>query len=144
MMETSMSVAQSWQQSHTAQFTARWGASGSVITVDGELDAANSDQLATYVQRNVRRSPRVILDLRGLEFIGTAGFSALHRINVACSAAQVQWAMAPSAAVARLLRICDPDGTLPVTTPRAEPLLKSSRTDGEDSGRLLQLVPQPR
>jgi anti-anti-sigma factor len=125
MMETSMSVAQSWQQSRTAQFTARWSASGAVITVDGELDAANADQLADYVQRSVRRSARVILDLRGLEFIGTAGFSALHRINVACSAAQVNWAMAPSPAVERLLSICDPDATLPVTTLKAErPLLQ--------------------
>jgi anti-anti-sigma factor len=138
-----MSVAQSWQQSGTAQFTARWSASGSVITVDGELDAANSDHLAAYVQRNVGRSRRVILDLRGLEFIGTAGFSALHRINVACSGAQVYWAMVPSSAVSRLLRICDPDGTLPVTL-RAAPLRRSTRTDGEDSGPLLQLVPQPR
>ena len=139
-----MSVAQSWQQSHTAQFAAQWGASGSVITVAGELDAANSDQLAAYVQRNLRRSRRVILDLRGLEFIGTAGFSALHRINVACSGAQIHWAMVPSPVVSRLLRICDPDGTLPVTTPRAEQLLKSRRTGGEDSRPLLQLVPQPR
>jgi anti-anti-sigma factor len=139
-----MSVAQSWQQSRTAQFTARWGASGSVISVDGELDAANADQLAAYVQRNVRRSRRVILDLRGLEFIGTAGFSALHRINVACSHAQVYWAMVPSPAVARLLRICDPDATLPVASPRSEPLLKSSSGDGDQTGPLLQLVPQPR
>jgi anti-anti-sigma factor len=139
-----MSVAQSWQQSHTAQFTARFGASGSVIAVNGELDAANSDQLAAYVQRNLRRAGRVILDLRGLEFIGTAGFSVLHRINVACSGAQIHWAMVPSPAVSRLLRICDPDGTLPVTTPRAEPLLRSTRTGGEDSRPLLQLIPQPR
>jgi anti-anti-sigma factor len=144
MMEISMSVAQSWQQCRTAQFTARWGASGTVINVDGELDAANADQLAAYVQRSVRRSRRVILDLRGLEFIGTAGFSALHRINVACSGAQVHWAMVASPAVKRLLRICDPDGALPVTTPRAEPLLKSARAEGEDSGPLLQLVPEPR
>jgi anti-anti-sigma factor len=137
-----MSVAQSWQQSHTAQFTARWSASATVIAVHGELDAANADQLADYAQRSVRRSGRVILDLRGLEFIGTAGFSALHRINVACSAAQISWAMAPSPAVARLLSICDPDATLPVTTPRAEPLLRPTRADGERP--LLQLVPQPR
>jgi anti-anti-sigma factor len=144
MMEKSMSVAQSWQQSRTARFCARWSASGAVITVDGELDAANADQLAAYVQRSVRRSRRVILDLRGLEFIGTAGFSVLHRINVASSGAQVHWAMVPSPAVARLLRICDPNGTLPVTTPRTEPLLKPIRADGEESGPLLQLVPQPR
>ncbi|OBG26824.1 sulfate transporter [Mycobacterium alsense] len=143
-METSMSVAQSWQQSRTAQFTARRGPKGSVITVHGELDAANADQLDDYVQRTIRRSRRVILDVRGLEFIGTAGFSALHRINVACSAAQANWSMVPSPAVSRLLRICDPDGTLPVTTPRAEPLLRSARTGREESRPLLQLVPQPR
>jgi anti-anti-sigma factor len=138
-----MSVAQSWQQSRTAQFSARTEPSGTVITVDGELDAANADQLAAYVQRSVSRSRRVILDLRGLEFIGTAGFSALHRINVVCSAAQTSWAMATSAAVSRLLRVCDPDGTLPVTTPADEPLLKPVRWAASDAHRpLLQLVPQ--
>ncbi len=140
-----MSVAQSWQQSRTAQFTARWGPMGTVITADGELDAANADQLAAYVQRSVKRSRRVILDLRGLEFIGTAGFSALHRINVVCSGTQVHWAMVPSQAVSRLLRVCDPDGTLPTTTPRNEPMLTPDRWAESDEPRpLLQLVAQPR
>ena len=140
-----MSVAQSWQLSHTAQFSARWSASGTVITVNGELDAANADQLAAYVHRSIRRSRRVILDLRGLEFIGTAGFSALHRINVVCSAAQASWAMVTSAAVSRLLRVCDPDATLPVTTPADEPLLKSATWTASAAQRpLLQLVPQSR
>lgn len=138
-----MPVAQSWQQSRAAQFTARWDPSGTVIAVDGELDAANADQLAAYVQHSIARSRRVILDLRGLKFIGTAGFSALHRINVVCSGAQAYWAMAPSPAVARLLRICDPDGTLPVTTPAQEPLLEALPAD-EDDEPLLQLIPQPR
>ncbi|OBH90489.1 STAS domain-containing protein [Mycobacterium sp. E2733] len=142
-MESVMSVAQSWQHSRAAQFTARWDPSGTLITVDGELDAANADQLAAYVRHVVGRSRRVILDLRGLKFIGTAGFSALHRINVVCSGAQAYWAMAPSPAVARLLRLCDPDGTLPVTTPAAESLLRSLRAEGEEPP-LLQLVAQPR
>jgi anti-anti-sigma factor len=140
-----MSVTQSWQQCNTAQFSVRRSPSGTVIAADGELDASNADHLAIYVQRNARRSTRVILDLRGLEFIGTAGFSALHRINVVCSSAQVRWAMAPSPAVWRLLRVCDPDSTLPVTTPIDEPLLQSvAWTGGEESRPLLQLVPQPR
>lgn len=145
-MELEMSVTQSWQQSRTAQFTASWCPWGTLITVDGELDAANSDQLAAYVQQSAKRSKKVILDLRGLKFIGTAGFSALHRINVGCSRAQTHWAMAPSPAVSRLLRVCDPDGTLPATTPAQEPLLKA--LPGEDDQPwprpLLQLVPQPR
>ena len=53
--------------------------------------------------------------------------------------------MAPSPAVARLLRVCDPDGTLPVTTQRAEPLLEPLWVDeGQTPRPLLQLVPQPR
>jgi anti-anti-sigma factor len=139
-----MSVAQSWQQCRTAQFSVQRRASGTVITVDGELDAANSDQLASYVARNVRHTRRVILDLRGLEFIGTAGFSALHRINVACSGAQVHWAMAPSAAVSRLLRVCDPDGTLPVIGAHNEAMLKAADWAGGYERPLLQLVPQAR
>jgi anti-anti-sigma factor len=139
-----MSVAQSWLQCRTAQFSAQWNASATVIAADGELDAANSDQLANYVQRNVSRTRRVILDLRGLKFIGTAGFSALHRINVTCSAAQVSWAMAPSPAVSRLLRVCDPDGTLPVTDALAEPLLEPADWANRYGRPLLQLVPQAR
>ncbi|GLE52705.1 STAS domain-containing protein [Mycobacterium montefiorense] len=140
-----MTVAQSWQQCRTAQFSATWSASGTVIAIDGELDAANADQLAVYVERNARRARRVILDLRELDFIGTAGFSALHRINVACSGAQLSWAMVPSPAVLRLLRVCDPDGTLPVTTPIEEPLLEPAAwTAGPHARPLLQLVAQAR
>lgn len=118
-----MLVAQPWQNCRTTRFNARWEPSGTVITVDGELDAANADELAAYVQHSLGRSRRVILDLRGLDFIGTAGFSALHRINVMCSGAGMDWAMVASTAVSRLLRICDPDETLPVTTPLREPLV---------------------
>jgi anti-anti-sigma factor len=138
-----MSVAQSWQQSRTAQFTTRLGPSGTLITVDGELDAANSDQLAAYVQQSAKRCKRVVLDMRGLNFIGTAGFSALHRINVVCSGVQASWAMVPSPAVERLLRVCDPDGTLPVTTPTQEPLLEPLGVEEQRRRPLLQLVPQP-
>jgi len=140
----SVTVTQSWQQSRTAQFIAHWSSSGTVVAADGELDAANADQLAACVQRCVGRSTRVILDLRGLDFIGTAGFSALHRINVMCSGAQAYWAMVPSPAVSRSLRVCDPDGTLPVTTPTAEPLLQSARVASQEVRPLLQLVPQSR
>jgi anti-anti-sigma factor len=140
-----MSVAQSWQQCRTAQFSATWSAAGTVIAVDGELDAANSDQLAIYVQRNARRAKRVILDLRDVDFIGTAGFSALHRINVVCSGAQLSWTMVPSPAVLRLLRVCDPDGTLPVTTAIEEPLLEPVAWSVNPAARpLLQLVAEAR
>src|SRR5262245_46544956 len=136
-----MSVTQSRQKCRTAQFTARWGPSASVMTARGELDAANADELAEYVQRCLSYSRWLILDLRGLEFIGTAGFSALHRINVVCSAGDADWTMVPSRAVSRLLRICDPDGILPVTGSVTESIRTAANAEPP---HLLQLIPQSR
>ena len=48
------------------------------------------------------------LDLTGVDFFGTAGFSALHTLNVRCAGAGVEWVLVPSNAVSRLMRICDP------------------------------------
>ncbi len=46
-----MSVTQSWQKCQNRGIQRPAGArSGAVIAVSGELDAANADQLADYVQ----------------------------------------------------------------------------------------------
>ncbi len=55
----------------------------------------------------------LILDLRGLDFFGTEGFSALHRVSVCCARAGIGWAVVPGEAVCRVLRIGDPQGLLP-------------------------------
>jgi anti-anti-sigma factor len=123
----------------TAIFTADWGPSFVVVTAHGELDASNAGQLADYVQRCAGHSQSVILDLSGLEFFGTAGFSALHTINVRCAGANMPWAVVPSKAVSRLLRICDPDHALPLA--RSTP---AKPDQAEQPRRLFQLVPQPR
>ncbi|MCV7197664.1 STAS domain-containing protein [Mycobacterium angelicum] len=125
-----MLVTQSRQETRMADFTAQRSSSVAAVSAHGELDAANADELAEYVQRCITDREWLTLDLRGLEFIGTAGFSALHRINVVCSALGTHWAMIPSEAVSRLLRICDPDGILPVM----------EATVGSQAERLLQLV----
>jgi anti-anti-sigma factor len=137
----SWTATQSWEGSRTAEFTARTGASATVITASGEVDAANANQLTEFVERHIRPDRRVILDLGGLEFIATAGFSALHRINVTCSGAGAYWDLVPSPEVHRLLRICDPDGTLPTTTPLTQLVTGAGNTAPQGS---LQLVPQPR
>ena len=62
---------------------------------------------------NAVRCRGLILDLSGLKFSGTDGFSALHRISVRCAHADIGWMLVPGAAVSRLLRICDPHGSLP-------------------------------
>lgn len=128
------------RDSNAASFTTRWlQPSVAVITVSGELDASNAQSLVDYALRDGERTERLALDLTGVDFFGTAGFSALHTVNVRCAGADVRWVLVPSAAVGRLLRICDPDSTLPLaTTMRAALTLLQA-----DQRRLLQLVTEP-
>lgn len=127
-------------ESHTASFATRWlQPSVAVITAHGDLDASNAQDFVDYTLRHAARAQRLALDLSGVDFFGTAGFSALHTLNVRCAGAGVEWVLVPSNAVSRLLRICDPDSALPIaaTVPAA-----LSRLQAEQR-RLLQLVSEP-
>jgi anti-anti-sigma factor len=125
-------------ENHSARFSAYSDSSGVVIAADGELDASNASELADYVERCVTETASVVVDLSGLKFFGTAGFSALHLINVRCAGTNQRWALVPSNAVSRLLQICDPDSTLPLVGS------VSAFHEGEgkhpDPNRLFQLV----
>lgn len=137
LRDTDTAIPSEPWENHSARFTAEWGPSFVVITACGELDASNANQLADYVQACALHTKSVIVNLSDLEFFGTAGFSALHTINVRCAGADVQWAVVPSKPVSRLLRICDPDHALPLAESVPD-------ADDDEPRRLLQLVPQPR
>jgi anti-anti-sigma factor len=110
-----------------------------IITAHGEIDAANAIDFVEYSLSHDDQIDTLVIDLTGVKFFGSAGFSALHALNVRCAAKGIGWAMAPSKAVSRLLRICDPDSTLPVH--RSLDMALAAVT-GEPR-RLLQLVPEP-
>ncbi|MCV7315537.1 STAS domain-containing protein [Mycolicibacillus parakoreensis] len=112
--------APSWE-SYTAQIDARWGRSGLVLTVHGEVDAANSEQLTDYVRRCAAHCEWLVLDLSGVDFMGSTGFVALQRIQTAV-AGTLRWALVPGRAVSRLLRICDPGSALPARATMTEAL----------------------
>jgi anti-anti-sigma factor len=125
----------------TANFATRWlHPSAAVITVHGDLDASNTHEFTEYALRHADHTHRLVLDLSGVDFFGTAGFSALHTVNVRCAGANVDWAVVPSSGVSRLLRICDPDCALPIASTVQTAL---SLVEGEPR-RLLQLVSQSR
>ena len=126
-------------ENHSARFAAEWDVDRVVITAHGELDASNANEFADYFDLCLAHATPLVVDLSGLEFFGTAGFSALHLINVRCAGAKLRWAVLPSKAVTRLLQICDPDHTLPVIT-SADALLGVDGDD-PDQNRLFQLVP---
>jgi anti-anti-sigma factor len=126
---------------HTARFATRWlQPSMAVISAHGELDAANAQQFVDYALRHAAHIDRLVLDLTRVDFFGTAGFSALHTLNVRCAAEKIEWALAPSPAVTRLLRICDPDSALPICASVEAAL---AAVQGEPR-RSLQLVSEPR
>jgi anti-anti-sigma factor len=111
---------------HRAVFTAYRGAPSTVtVTVEGEIDASNSRELADYVQRHITESEHLVLDLRLVDFLGTAGFAALHNINVICCGSDATWVLQAGRQVRRLLEICDPDGALPLE--KSQPLLTPVR-----------------
>jgi anti-anti-sigma factor len=125
----------------TAHFATRWlPPSVAVITAHGELDASNCHEFSDYAVRHVDHCQQLVLDLGGVDFFGTAGFSALHTVDVRCAHAKVDWALVPSPAVSRLLRICDPDSALPIDRTVEAAL---SALQGEPR-RLLQLVSKSR
>ncbi len=100
---------------HRAAFEAHRDAPSTItITVEGEIDASNSREFAGYVQRHIAGAEHVVLDLRLVDFLATAGFAALHNINVICCGSDATWVMQAGRQVRRVLAICDPDGALPL------------------------------
>jgi anti-anti-sigma factor len=85
-----------------------------IVTVEGEVDASNRRDLGRFVERQLRPTAQLLLDLRSVDFFGAQGFSALHYISVCCSRSDVDWAFVGSHAVTRLLTIVDPDHVLPL------------------------------
>lgn len=52
-----------------------------VVRADGELDIAAVPRLRIWVRRAARRSPRVVVDLRSVEFMDTFALSALIALH---------------------------------------------------------------
>jgi hypothetical protein len=75
-------LPQPWE-GHTARLASRrLRSSVAVIRAHGGIDASNADTLIEYTLGHLVRCRGLILDLRDLDFFGTEGFSALHRVSV--------------------------------------------------------------
>jgi len=109
-------ISQPWER-HTARLAnRRLRSSVAVITAHGHIDASNADTVTEYTLGHLMRCRGLILDLCGLDFFGTEGFSALHRVSVCCARAGIAWAVVSGEAVCRVLRIVDPQGLLPAAS----------------------------
>ena len=105
------------RESHTTRLAhRRLRLSIAVISARGHIDASNADTVTEYTLGHLIRCRGLILDLRGLDFFGTEGFSALHRVSVCCARAGLGWAVVSGEAVSRVLRIVDPQSLLPAAS----------------------------
>ncbi|HME74578.1 MAG TPA: STAS domain-containing protein [Mycobacterium sp.] len=109
-------LSQPWESHTTRLAYRRLRSSVAVISVRGHIDASNADTLTQYTLGHLTGCRGLIIDLRGLDFFGTEGFSALHRVSVCCAHPGIGWAVVPSEAVSRVLRIGDPQGLLPAAS----------------------------
>jgi anti-anti-sigma factor len=84
-----------------------------VITACGEIDASNVCELVAYLRDDVGPYRSLVLDLRGVNFFGLAGLSALEVMGQA-DPSPSQMAILPSPAVVRLLRLCTTGASIPI------------------------------
>jgi hypothetical protein len=86
------------------------------VRVRGDVDAANAKDFADAVLALVDGDRRVTLDLVELGFLAIDGVAALHAVNARLAHADVPWTVLPGEAALRVLRLCDPESVIPVTT----------------------------
>ena len=109
-----------------------------VITISGEIDATNADELGHHVTALVPDDGALIVDMADTDFIGVDGLCALFALNVECVHVDTRWAMIGSHAVHRLLRVGDGEGLVPAVRSATEALQRVRRSRRER--RPLQLV----
>ncbi|KMO70369.1 MAG: STAS domain-containing protein [Mycolicibacterium rufum] len=97
------------------------------VAVVGEIDALNGREFGRYVERHTRVSKQLVLDLRAVDFFGTAGFTALYYISVHCARSDVDWAIVGRHPVRQLLSVCDPDSELPLSDDLSAALARLDR-----------------
>ena len=86
-----------------AQIRAHCRHLATVVTIRGEIDAVNVDQVSEYIRRFIHGGNPVVLDLSDLNHFAAAGISLLHELDEHCRAAGVEWTLVASPAVVELL-----------------------------------------
>jgi len=109
---------------HGIYLSALHDAGGTVIAVNGELDAASIPDFTSYAKEHSNAGNRLTVDLSKLKFFAVEGYSAIQDLRSYCNHSGTTWLLVAGPAVHRVLNVADPN---------RRPL----------AVRSLQLVPQP-
>jgi ABC-type transporter Mla MlaB component len=93
-----------------------------VVTVTGDLNESNLDQVSQYTKRFVLREKPVVLDLSEVRSATPHIVSLLCDVDDACNAAGVDWSLIASQSVGRAVRIFDDRVELPTVASVADAL----------------------
>ena len=109
-----------------------------VISISGDIDAANAEVMSHRVSELVSDCGALIVDTATVDFIALDGLHALFAVNIQCARTGTTWALIAGHAVNRLLRVADHDKLLPAVGSPTEALLLLRRPSR--GHRSLQLV----
>jgi anti-anti-sigma factor len=109
-----------------------------VMSISGDIDASNADDVSHHVRELASACGALIVDLAEVDFIALDGLHALIALNIQCARTGTTWALVASHAVNRLLRVGDHDTLLPAVGSATEALLLVRRSSR--GRRSLQLV----
>jgi anti-anti-sigma factor len=123
---------------HRARVRAKTDTRLTVISISGEIDASNVDDVSHHVRELASDCGALIVDLAEVDFIALDGLHALFALNNECARTGTTLALIASQAVNRLLRVGDHDTLLPAVGSATEALLLVRRSSR--GHRSLQLV----
>src|SRR5258708_37438536 len=92
---------------HGAYVGAKTDRGLTVISISGEIDASNVDEVSRRASEVVSDCDALIVDLADVDFIALDGLHALFALNMHCALTGKTWALIASRAVTRLLRLAD-------------------------------------
>jgi anti-anti-sigma regulatory factor len=84
-----------------------------VVTITGVVDATNVDQVSECSNRFILPDKPFVLDLSGLDCFAVQSVRLLYRLDAACNAAGLEWAVIPSEAVTLALLVTHEDASFP-------------------------------
>lgn len=74
-----------------------------VVTIRGDIDAANADWVSRYVRRFILADNPVVLDISEVSHFAPAGVSLVDTFDEDCRAAGVEWTLVAGPGVGELL-----------------------------------------
>jgi anti-anti-sigma factor len=86
-----------------------------VVTIQGEIRAANVNRINEYIRQCTRVKNPLVLDLNGVNSFAPVGISVLYFLDDDCRAAGVEWALIASPAVMEVLRDYEDETVFPIT-----------------------------